>query len=131
MFILIAFLLLLAISLLLLIHWYRKDKKSDTPVVSPVDDGCCGAHEVCEKESLLNAGDKIVYYEDEELDILSGVQPHTYTPEQIDLFSDVFYTLKESDVAGWLRSLQLRKIELPQEIKDAAFLIVSERRKQH
>ncbi|MBR4971111.1 MAG: DUF1015 family protein, partial [Paludibacteraceae bacterium] len=44
------------------------------------------------------------------------------------LDSNVFYTLKEFDVAGWLKSLQLRGVELPEKIKEEALLIISERR---
>ena len=36
--------------------------------------------------------------------------------------------MQEVDVAGWSRSLQLRGIELPDELKDELFLIVGERR---
>ena len=35
---------------------------------------------------------------------------------------------KEDEVAGWSRSLQLRGIELQDELKDELFLIVGERR---
>jgi hypothetical protein len=51
-----------------------------------------------------------------------------YTPEQVEEFRDVFYTMQETDVAGWSRSLQLRGIQLPDELKDEVFLIVGERR---
>ena len=37
-------------------------------------------------------------------------------------------SMQEVDVAGWSRSLQLRGIELPDELKDELFLIVGERR---
>ncbi len=44
------------------------------------------------------------------------------------MLENVFYTLKEQDVAGWLGSLQLRNIQLPNNLRDEALLIVSERR---
>ena len=40
----------------------------------------------------------------------------------------MFFTLREVEVAGWLRSLQLRGINLPDALKDEAFLIIGERR---
>ena len=90
---------------------------------------CCGQHEVCEKESLLAAVSKqIEYYDDEELDRYRGLSSDNYTNEQIEEFRDVFYTMQETDVAGWVRSLQLRGVELPDELKDEVFLIVGERR---
>ena len=89
-------------------------------------------HEVCEKESLLAAvSKKIEYYDDEELDKYIGTAPDEYTPEQEDEFRDVFYTMQSEDVAGWVRSLQLRGIALPDNIKDEVFLIVGERRNNH
>lgn len=99
------------------------------PEVKTVDQECCGQHEVCEKESLLAAvSKKIEYYDDEELDRYIGVSPDAYTPEQEDEFRDVFYTMQPEDVAGWVRSLQLRGIALPEGIKDEVLLIVRERR---
>ena len=99
------------------------------PEVKEVDQECCGQHEVCEKESLLAAvSKKIEYYDDEELDRYIGVSPDAYTPEQEDEFRDVFYTMQSEDVAGWVRSLQLRGIALPEGIKDEVLQIVRERR---
>ena len=71
---------------------------------------------------------KIEYYDDEELDKYIGIAPEDYTPEQEDEFRDVFYTMQDIDVAGWVRSLQLRGIALPNNIKDEIFLIIGERR---
>lgn len=100
------------------------------PEVNPVDMECCGQHEVCERDSLLAAVSKqIEYYDDEELDRYIGVAPDAYTFEQEEEFRNVFYTMREVDVAGWVRSLQLRNIALPQDIREEALLIVRERRK--
>ena len=46
----------------------------------------------------------------------------------MEMFRDVFYTMQETDVAGWVRSLQLRGINLPDNLKDEVFLIIGERR---
>lgn len=94
-----------------------------------VTDECCGQHETCERDSLLAAvSKKIEYYDDEELDRFRGVEADAYDEDAVDEFRDVLYTLQEIEVAGWLRSLQLRAINLPDELKDEAFLIVGERR---
>lgn len=99
------------------------------PDINPADIECCGQHEVCEKESLLAAvSQKIEYYDDEELDRYIGTPSNGYTAEQEDEFRDIFYTMHEDDVAGWVRSLQLRGIALPDNIKDEVFLIVGEQR---
>ena len=90
---------------------------------------CCGQHEICEKDSLLAAVSKqIEYYNDEELDSYQGRASDDYTEEEVDEFREVLYTMKEVEVAGWVRSLQLRAIELPDDLKDEVFLIVGERR---
>lgn len=116
---------------------YRLRKKMERgeiesiPEVTTVDSECCGQHEVCEKESLLAAvSKKIEYYNDEELDMYIGMPSDAYTPEQEDEFREVFYTMREEEVAGWVRSLQLRGIDLPEELKDEVYLIIRERRER-
>lgn len=97
-------------------------------VAIKIPDDCCGAHAVCERDSLLSETDEIIYFDDEELDKLKGKKLETYTPADVDMLEHVFYTLREQDVAGWIRSLQLRDIALPTDLRDEALLIVSERR---
>ena len=98
----------------------------EAPPVVTVDSECCGQHQICEKESLLAAVSKqIEYYDDEELDRFKG---RPSDEEEIEEFRDILYSMQEVDVAGWSRSLQLRGIELPDELKDELFLIVGERR---
>ena len=133
--ILAAFLALGLITLVLMEWRERKRKKgaeanpqADHMVRVPVDDECCGRHAVCERESLLTTKPEIVYYDDEELDRLSGLSPEDYTSEDMRELNDVFTTLRSEDVVGWLRSLQLRNITLPEELRDEALMIVSERR---
>ena len=109
----------------------RGELKEAPPLVD-VDSECCGQHQICEKESLLAAvSKKIEYYDDEELDRFKGRQANEYSDEEIDEFREIMFTMKEEEVAGWSRSLQLRGIELPDELKDELFLIVGERRFQH
>ena len=99
------------------------------PEIVEADAECCGQHEICEKESLLAAvSKKIEYYDDEELDRFRGRPSNGYNEEEVEEFREIMYTCKEDEVAGWSRSLQLRGIELPDELKDELFLIVGERR---
>lgn len=92
-------------------------------------EGCCGQHEVCEKESLLAAVSKdIEYYDDEELDAYRGREADAYSTEEIEQFEEVLTTMREEEVAGWVRSLQLRGVNLPDALKDEVFLIVGELR---
>ena len=91
-------------------------------------EGCCGMHEVCEKDSLLSESPEIIYFADEELDAYKGREAFDHKSEEIAEFEDVLLTLKESEVSEWLKSLQLRGIVPPQSIMDEALMIVSERR---
>lgn len=101
----------------------------EIPEVQEVDDECCGQHQMCERDSLIAAvSKKIEYYDDEELDRFQGVEESQYQDEEVNEFREILYTLREVEVAGWLRSLQLRQINLPELLKDEAFLIVGERR---
>ena len=97
--------------------------------VSDTDEGCCGEHLVCERETLLQTNAKVEYYDDEELDTLIGIPAEDYTEEQYQMIREVFNTLQAKDVPGWVRSIQLRNIQLPLDIREEALLIVVERRK--
>lgn len=107
----------------------ERGELEEAPVVIDVDSECCGQHQICEKESLLAAVSKqIEYYDDEELDRFRGRPSDQYEEEEIEEFRDILYSMKDDEVAGWSRSLQLRGVELPDELKDELFLIVGERR---
>ena len=108
---------------------YRRMPEEEKPVVNPVDMECCGQHEVCEKESLLAALSKqIEYYNDEELDRFRGRSSDDFSTDETEEFRDILYTMRSDEVAGWVRSLQLRGIELPDGVKDEVLMIVGERR---
>ena len=127
------FLILLLGSLLLLgaiaaALYHRRDGQNPPPV-NPVDIECCGQHEVCEKESLLAAlSRRIEYYDDEELDRFRGRAADAYNDDECEEFRQVLYTMRSDEVAGWVRSLQLRQVELPDPLRDEVLLIVGERR---
>lgn len=128
MYILAAIIGLLLICVAVVIR-KANDVTPETPPQKIAAD-CCGSHAVCERDSLLSNTDRIIYFDDEELDSLSGILASDFTAEQIGMIEEIFYSLREQDVAGWIRSLQLRNINLPDDIRDQALLIVSERR-QH
>lgn len=105
---------------------------TEIPEAKEIPEVCCGQHETCERDSLLAAvSKKVEYYDDEELDRFKGVASDAYDDAAVEEFGEVLYTLRETEVAGWLRSLQLRGIDLPDALKDEAFLIVGERRIIH
>ena len=104
----------------------KPQHEEELPIEIP--DDCCGAHEVCERDSLLSATDQIIYFDDEELDELRGKSLENYTDKNVKMLEHVFYTLNEEDVAGWVCSLQLRNIQLPHDLREEALLVISERR---
>jgi len=122
--------LVAGILLILVISFFvsKKDKKEEPVKNQP--EGCCGAHEVCESESLLSSNDDVIYFEDEELDVYTGVAQNSFTDDQVEEFREVLYSLKEEEVSEWLKSLQLRNVTIPGIIKEEALMIVSERRYQ-
>ncbi len=68
---------------------------------------------------MMEAATKeIEYYDDEELDTFKGRQSDDYTDEEVEQFSEVLYTMKPEEVASWNRSLILRGINLPNQLKD-------------
>lgn len=85
---------------------------------------CCGRHLICEKSLSPLPGEKPVYYDDEELDRFAGRNADEYTPEEIEEVREVMMTLLPDDVAGWIRSLQLRRIELPTPLRDEVILLL-------
>lgn len=112
---------------------HHATEERDTEEVAEVSEKevpevCCGMHLVCEKTSLSIVSDEIIYYDDEELDRYIGRTPESYSSEETEEFRDVLMTLLPEDVAGWAKSITLRKIELPYEVKDELLLLVSEQR---
>lgn len=109
----------------------RPDETSPLEVTKEVPEECCGQHATCERDSLLAAVSKeIIYYEDEELDRFKGRESDEYSDEEAEEFANIFYELKEIEVAGWVRSLQLRQVALPEQLMDEVLLVVRERRFQ-
>ena len=127
MWVLLIILIVFALILMITTYLNRRNKTEETEIVINNDGECCGAHEVCDRDSLLSSGADVEYFDDEDLDALAHIAPEKLTEDQQKQLSDVFYTLKESDVAAWLRSLQLRSIQLPMSLREEALMIVSER----
>lgn len=95
------------------------------------DEVCCGMHMTCEKDSLLaDVSSTIEYFDDEELDRFAGRDADGYTPEEIEEFRDVLLTLLPADIAPWARSVQLRGITLPAEVREELLMIVAEARRE-
>lgn len=112
-------------------HRLTTDKVTTEAVAeaAPADEECCGQHAVCERDSLLAAvSGRIEYYDDEELDAFAGRDANSYTKAETEQFRDVLLTLLPDDIAGWARSIQLRGITLPDEVREELIMIISEER---
>jgi hypothetical protein len=121
---------IIALGMLAAVAGWFRNKKTETARPEAQPSACCGQHEVCERDSLLTALNRQVsYYDDEELDRFRRIESHAYTEEAIDEFREILYTLRVDEVADWLHSLQLREINLPDGLKDEAFLIIGEQQK--
>lgn len=108
----------------------RKQEDADAKPKEEESEECCGMHAVCEKQSLSPVTADFEYYDDEELDRFAGREPESYTAEEIEEFRDILLTMRPDDVAGWSRSLQVRGVNLPLEVREELLMIVAEQREK-
>ena len=121
--------ILLGVTILVLFEWRARrqpQQKEQKENDRNTNGECCGQHLVCERE--LPPSPEPEYYDDEELDKLSGIKAENYSDSEADMVREVFQTLDEKDVPGWVRSIQQRGIDLPQDVREEALLIVQEQR---
>lgn len=86
----------------------------------------CSGGEKCEQECMMEAATKpIEYYDDEELDSYAGRRSDAYTDDEAEQFREILYTMKPDEVAGWNRSLTLRGITPPDQMKDELLLMIN------
>ena len=93
----------------------RKKGEEEAPLI--VNDSCStctGENDQCEQECMMEAATKeIEYYED-------------YTDEEAESFAEVMLTMRPNEVKGWNRSLILRGINMPNQIKDDFIALVND-----
>ncbi|SDZ72849.1 hypothetical protein SAMN05216331_10154 [Porphyromonadaceae bacterium KH3R12] len=108
-----------------------KEREATPPSINLGDSGCCGAHETCERDSLIAAfAEKPEYFDDEELDRYAHRDSDGYAANEIDEFREVFYSVLDEEKPRWIRSLQMRDISLPDQLKDEVLMFVNELRAQ-
>lgn len=66
------------------------------------------------------------YYDDEELDRFRGRSAKAYSEEETAEFEEVMTTMRPDEVHGWLHSLELRGVQLPIALHDAALMLIEE-----
>ena len=86
---------------------------------------CNGNDPSCEQECMMEAATKpIEYFDDEELDTFKGRPSDNYTDDEAEMFREVLYTMKTEEVKEWCRSLTLRGVNLPDQVKDEVFMMI-------
>ncbi|MEJ8769036.1 hypothetical protein [Prevotella sp. HCN-7019] len=88
---------------------------------------CDGTSAKCEQECMMEAATKeIEYFDDEELDKFAGRQSDSYDQEEVEQFCEVLHTMRQDEVQAWCRSLTLRGISLPDELKDEVIMLIDD-----
>lgn len=126
MWILIVSLIVLGLfSALLSLLWHNKDG-DDTVINAGADCSTCnGDNAKCEQTCMMEAATKEVeYFDDEELDRFRERPSAAYRDEEAEEFREVLYTMRPEEVRAWTRSLTLRGISLPDQVKDEVFVLL-------
>lgn len=122
---LIAIISLVALGLLALL--FRKNGDDAQVVQAEGCATCNGDNDKCEQDCMMEAATQpVVYYDDEELDRFAGRQSEDYSDDEAEQFREVLMTMLPSDVKGWNRSLILRGINVPNQLKDELLLLLSD-----
>lgn len=107
--------------------FFAKGGKEQPVDPQPTCATCNGEDSRCEQECMLEAAVKdIDYYDDEQLDKYKGRPSDGYTDDEIEEFADVLYTLQQKDAAGWNRSLILRGVNIPDQLKDDLMALLTD-----
>ena len=98
----------------------------ESPVVQADSCATCnGENDKCEQECMMEAATKpIEYFDDEELDAFKGRSSDGYTDEEVEQFSYVLNTMPQKEIRDWCRSLHLRGIEIPDQLKDEVYMMM-------
>ena len=108
-------------------HYGRHHDATDQIVIGKGDCATCSGDDPrCEQECMMEAATKpIEYFDDEELDKFKERQSDSYTDDEAEMFREVLYTMKTEEVKDWCRSLTLRRVSLPDQVKDEVMLIIA------
>lgn len=70
------------------------------------------------------AVNEIEYFDDEELDTFKGRDSNGYSDQEADLFREVMETVRPDELRAWCRSLTLRGVSMPDQVKDEYVLLI-------
>lgn len=86
---------------------------------------CTGSSAKCEQECMMEAATRpIEYFDDEELDRYRGREADSYSENEAEDFAEVLHTMRQTEVAEWCRSLNLRGVNLPNQLKDEVIMLI-------
>lgn len=125
MFYIISLLVIAAVVTAVLRRFISGEDASGRAAAHETCTSCSGGTDACMHKCLLDAAvEDVEYYDDEELDMFKGRHADKYSDEEAEQFRYVMSTMQPGEVAGWCRSLSLRGIELPNQVKDEAVLLM-------
>ena len=127
LYLVIALIALGVIAAILGLLSHNKDGSSDVISNSTATCATCNGNDPrCEQECMMEAATKpIEYCDDEELDKFKERQSDSDTDDEAEMFREVLYTMKTEEVKDWCRSLTLRRVSLPDQVKDEVMLIIA------
>jgi len=106
---------------------FQSDTRSSGDPFAREEPGtCCGRHAFCEEGLPVDTSRPIEYYDDEELDVFAGHASDSYSGEEIEQFAEILHSMLDTDVAGWIYSLRLRGIELPDALREEVLLLIAD-----
>ena len=74
---------------------------------------------------MMEAATKdIVYFDDEELDRYRGRPSDSYTDDEAEEFREVLFTMRPDETREWNRSLILRGVNVPDQVKDELTMLM-------
>ena len=128
MMVIIAVLLIIIVAVVLL----RRTGRSEATEAPSEDSHCekqgsdaCPSDCFCDNKTLQTlVNTEIIYFDDEELDAYKGRTE--YSEAEINQFQEVLFTLRPNEVADWLRSLELRDILLPEQLRDEVVMLIND-----
>jgi len=102
--------------------WISRRNNNEPDIIVPASGDCAtcsGIDESCEQTCMMEAATKEVeYYDDEELDRFKGRASDDFSDDEAEAFAEVMQTMRPDEVKAWNRSLILRGINMPNQIKD-------------
>lgn len=105
----------------------RKGNNFEDEIVEAAGDcaTCSGVDESCEQTCVMEAATKEPeYFDDEELDRFIGKESDQYTDDEAEEFYEILHTMQPEEAKSWNRSLIVRGINPPNQIKDELITMI-------